>query len=122
MKSQLADQARRALLEDVRRMSGEQRLIAYHEHCKLMAELQQAGEDARRAIGAAGLDAELRVVGREDFIAMKACAGGPQDLADASAAIALDPESLDLALLRRLAARFGRDTPGNLERLPAATD
>lgn len=51
----------------------------------------------------------LEIVGREDFIAMKAFAGGPVDLADARAVIDLDRESLDLELLRRLAQRFGGD-------------
>jgi predicted nucleotidyltransferase len=54
--------------------------------------------------------ATLEIVGREDFIAMKAFAGGPVDLADARAIIELDRESLDLQLLRRLAQRFGRET------------
>jgi len=54
-------------------------------------------------------EAVLEIVGREDFIAMKAFAGGPVDLADARAVIELDRESLDLELLRRLAQRFGRD-------------
>ena len=54
-------------------------------------------------------EAVLEIVGREDFIAMKAFAGGPVELADARAVIELDRESLDLELLRRLAQRFGRD-------------
>lgn len=55
------------------------------------------------------VDGRLRVIGREDFIAMKACAGGPQNLSDARAVASFEPGSLDLDLLRRLAARFGRD-------------
>ncbi len=39
-------------------------------------------------------EAILEIVGREDFIAMKAFAGGPVDLADARAVIDLDRESL----------------------------
>jgi predicted nucleotidyltransferase len=62
-------------------------------------------------------DATLEIVGREDFIAMKAFAGGPVDLADARAVIDLDRESLDLALLRRLAQRFGRDAVRAVEQL-----
>lgn len=62
-------------------------------------------------------DAILEVVGREDFIAMKAFAGGPVDVADARAVIDLDRESLDLELLRRLAQRFGRDTAKVVEDL-----
>jgi predicted nucleotidyltransferase len=65
-------------------------------------------------------DATLEIVGREDLIAMKAFAGGPVDLADARAVIELDRESLDLALLRRLASRYGRDAAQALEHLLAA--
>jgi predicted nucleotidyltransferase len=64
----------------------------------------------------------LEIVGREDFIAMKAFAGGPVDLADARAVIDLDRESLDLELLRRLALRFGRDAAHNVEDLIGAVD
>lgn len=48
---------------------------------------------------------------------MKAYAGGPVDLADARAVIDLGRESLDAALLRRLAQRFGRDTLRTIEDL-----
>jgi hypothetical protein len=47
MKSRLADQARQAQVADVRRMTAEQRLMAYLAHCQLMAKLQRAGMDAR---------------------------------------------------------------------------
>lgn len=67
-------------------------------------------------------DATLEIVGREDFIAMKAFAGGPVDLADARAVIELDPRSLDLELLRRLAQRFGRDAARIVEDLLGAAD
>jgi len=63
------------------------------------------------------LGESLRIIGREDFIAMKAFAGGPQDVADARLAIAFDRESLDLDLLRRLAERFGRDAAKTLDEL-----
>ena len=60
---------------------------------------------------------ELAIVGKEDFIAMKAYAGGPVDLADARAVIDLGRDSLDAELLRRVARRFGRDTLGIVEGL-----
>jgi hypothetical protein len=59
----------------------------------------------------------LSVVGREDFIAMKVFAGGPQDLADARQAMDFDRDALDLDLLRRLAVRFGPDTSRALGKL-----
>jgi len=62
-------------------------------------------------------DATLEIVGREDFIAMKAFAGGPVDLADVRVIIELDREALDLELLRRLAQRFGRDATRAIDQL-----
>jgi predicted nucleotidyltransferase len=60
----------------------------------------------------------IRVVSREDFIAMKCFAGGPQDLEDAR--IALETaERLDLDLLRRVTRRFGRSAADALELLRA---
>jgi len=63
--------------------------------------------------------ASLRIMGREDFIAMKAFAGGPQDLADASAALIAADSGIDLPLLRRLTERYGRDASAALDRLLA---
>jgi predicted nucleotidyltransferase len=67
-------------------------------------------------------EAILAIVGREDFIAMKAFAGGPVDLADARAVIDLDRETLDLELLRRLAQRFGLDAARVVDDLIGAVD
>ena len=63
---------------------------------------------------------ELRVVGREDFIAMKCFAGGPQDIADARHALRDRDAQLDMDLLRRVTRRFGRAAADALEQLLAA--
>jgi hypothetical protein len=57
----------------------------------------------------------LRIVGREDFIAMKCFAGGPQDLTDARSAYAESLAPVDLDLLRILTRRFGREASDRLE-------
>lgn len=62
----------------------------------------------------------LKFVGREDFIAMKAFAGGPMDLIDAGRAIAAGGESIDRELLRRLARSYGRDASEALDRMLAS--
>ena len=59
----------------------------------------------------------LRFVGREDFIAMKVAAGSPIDLLDAENAIAADPKSLDVELVRNLGLRFGTSAAASLERM-----
>jgi len=71
--------------------------------------MDPAALDRTRQIAFAGATQEI--VGREDLVAMKAFAGGPVDQADARAVIDLDRKSLDLALLRRLAQRFGSRRP-----------
>jgi predicted nucleotidyltransferase len=60
----------------------------------------------------------IRVVGREDFIAMKCFAGRPQDVEDARIALRT-AEQLDLDLLRRVTRRFGRPAADALELLLA---
>jgi hypothetical protein len=59
----------------------------------------------------------LRFVGREDFIAMKCFADGPQDLLDAKDAYLGAEGPVDLDLMRRITRRFGRDAADRLERI-----
>jgi hypothetical protein len=61
----------------------------------------------------------LRVVGREDFIAMQCFAGGPQDLVDARLALQGAQAPVDQSLLRRVTRRFGRAAADVLERVLA---
>jgi predicted nucleotidyltransferase len=50
----------------------------------------------------------LRIVGLEDFIAMKIFAGGPQDIMDAQKAIAVSGDQLDRSLVEKVTEGFGR--------------
>jgi hypothetical protein len=77
-------------------------------------------EAFQRAIEVNFQGAKLRVVDVEDFIAMKVFAGGPQDLADARYALAAAQKSLDMKLLTRLTARYGRDAIAELDKLLTA--
>ncbi|HEX7061055.1 MAG TPA: hypothetical protein VF200_03745 [Woeseiaceae bacterium] len=43
MKSRIAEQSERAMLDSVRRLTPEQRLNAFLEHCRLIASLERAG-------------------------------------------------------------------------------
>lgn len=61
----------------------------------------------------------LRIIGREDFIAMKCFAGGPLDIADAQEAMKVAERPIDLDLLRRITRRFGRPAADVLESLLA---
>lgn len=73
-----------------------------------------------RAVTVPFLGSSLRVIGREDFIAMKCFAGGPQDIADARQAIKVADEPLRIDLLRRLSRRFGRPAADVLEQVLAS--
>ncbi|HXW91709.1 MAG TPA: hypothetical protein VEK33_14255 [Terriglobales bacterium] len=61
----------------------------------------------------------VRFIGREDFIAMKAFAGGPLDLVDAGRTILAAGPSLDIGLARRLANQYGPQASEALDRLLA---
>jgi hypothetical protein len=47
MKSRIAEQAEQALLESMRRLTREERLNAFLQHCQLMMSLYQVGERQR---------------------------------------------------------------------------
>jgi len=64
-------------------------------------------------------DEKLRIVGREDFIAMKCYAGGPQDLLDARSAYRAASGPIDLDLLRTVTRRFGREAADRLQEVIA---
>ena len=70
-----------------------------------------------RALAVPFMGLRLRIVGREDFIAMKCFAGGPQDLLDAQSAYRSAPGPVDLDLLRAITRRFGREAADHLERV-----
>jgi hypothetical protein len=72
-----------------------------------------------RAIEVPFMGERLRIIGREDFIAMKLFAHGPQDVEDARFAFAAAQGSIDVQLLQRLASRYGADTVDALDRLIA---
>ena len=73
-----------------------------------------------RTVGISFHGTTLVFIGREDFIAMKVFAGGPIDLQDAEQAVAANPVSLDVQLVRRLAAGFGREASAVLESILSA--
>jgi len=84
----------------------------------LLAGLRGLDPDAfARAIDVPFHGGTLRVIGREDFIAMKCFAGGPQDIADARQAVATADGPLDVGLLRRVTRRFGRSAADHLEQI-----
>jgi hypothetical protein len=70
-----------------------------------------------RGIDVTFQDETLRFAGREDFIAMKCFAQGPQDLLDAKDAYRTAERPLDLDLMRYLTRRYGREASDRLEEI-----
>lgn len=84
----------------------------------LLAGLRNLDPEAfSRSLTVPFMRSTVRVIGREDFIAMKCFAGGPQDMADAREVMRAADRPLDMDLLRRVTRRFGRDAADHLERL-----
>jgi hypothetical protein len=75
-----------------------------------------------RAIEVPHYGAPLRFVALEDFVAMKIFAGSPKDLSDATSALQIATEPLDVDLLHQLCKRFGADSARSLEKLLAELD
>jgi hypothetical protein len=70
---------------------------------------------AERAVETSLLDARVRIAGMEDLIAMKLFAGGVQDLEDVRGILQVASDSLNLALVRSLADRYGVTTQRKFE-------
>jgi predicted nucleotidyltransferase len=84
----------------------------------LLAGLRGLDSEAfSRSITVPFLGSSIRVIGREDFIAMKCFAGGPLDVADARNALKAANEPVNVDLLRRLTRRFGRPAADVLEQV-----
>ncbi len=84
----------------------------------LLAGLRGVDPDAfSRSLAVPFQGTVLQVIGREDFIAMKCFAGGPQDKVDAREALTTHDGQIDMDLLRRITRRFGRAASDALEDL-----
>lgn len=85
---------------------------------ELLAGLRGLENEAfSRASTIAFLDGSIRVIGREDLIAMKCFAGGPLDILDARNVLKAADKRINLDLLRGLTRRFGRSAADVLEQV-----
>ncbi|GAC1459413.1 MAG: hypothetical protein PVS2B1_20630 [Candidatus Dormibacteraceae bacterium] len=92
----------------------------FDNHVKLLGGLRNVDPELfSRTMEINFRDEKLRIVGREDFIAMKCFAGGSQDLLDARSAYHAAPGPIDLDLLRTVTRRFGRAAADRLEEVLA---
>lgn len=63
------------------------------------------------------IDACIRIIGFEDFIAMKIFAGSPKDLDDVVGVLKVSYDRTRLPLLRELVQKYGKDARHKLELL-----
>ena len=92
----------------------------FGNHVELLGGLRNMDPDIfSRALEIEFRQEKLHIVGREDFIAMKCYAGGPQDLLDARSAYEAAPGPIDLDLLRTVTRRFGREAADRLQEVLA---
>ena len=63
------------------------------------------------------MSARIRVIGLEDFIAMKIFAGSPKDLDDVAGAFRVSADRIRLPLLKELTGLYGKNAWERLESL-----
>ena len=86
-----------------------------HNRVDLLMKIHGMSEDVfARTVETEFMQARIRVIGVEDFIAMKLFAGSPQDIEDAIGVLKVSYERIRLPLLNELVQPYGQDA---LERL-----
>ncbi len=70
-----------------------------------------------RAIKTAFMGTQIRLIGIEDFIAMKIFAGSPTDLSDVDGVLRVSHGRINLSLLKELAQNYGKGVLSKLESL-----
>lgn len=70
-----------------------------------------------RTVEAEFMNAKIRMIGLEDFIAMKMLAGGPRDMSDIAGVLKVSCDRVNLALLRELVRKYGKTALARLDRL-----
>lgn len=70
-----------------------------------------------RAVDAAFLGSKIRIIGLEDFIAMKVFAASSRDIEDAKNALKVSAEKINPTLLKKLVSNYGRDEANTLKKL-----
>jgi len=70
-----------------------------------------------RTIEAEFMNVRIRVIGAEDFIAMKIFAGSPKDLRDVAGVLRVSSDRINLTLLRELVRPYGKKALHELDSL-----
>ena len=88
----------------------------FHNRVDLLAGLKGMREEAFvLAEESTFMGSKIRIVGMEDFIAMKIFAGGPKDIEDVRGVLRISSKKINLALLKDVSAQYGRNVVKKLE-------
>jgi hypothetical protein len=90
----------------------------FHNRVDLLMRIRGTSEAIfARTIDAAFMKARIRVMGLEDFIAMKIFAGSPKDLHDVTGVLHVSYDRVNLTLLKAVVQPYGKDALRKLESL-----
>ena len=90
----------------------------YNNRVDLLLGIRRMPEDIfSRTINSPFLGSQIRIVGLEDFVAMKIFAGGPQDTEDVKNVLEVSAEKINVTLLRKLTLNYGKVELKKLETL-----
>ena len=90
----------------------------FENRVDLLIGIRGMSEEAfSRTIEAAFAQTRVRVIGVEDFIAMKLFAGSPKDMADAAGVLRVSANRIRLPLLKVLVQPYGKETVRKLQSL-----
>ncbi|MDP3920979.1 MAG: hypothetical protein Q8R76_09280 [Candidatus Omnitrophota bacterium] len=119
------DLSARGLRFDHRRGDSEDPITAviniqddFHNRVDLLIGIRGMEQEAfRRVQEARFMDCQVKIVSREDFIAMKIFAGSPKDTQDIIGVLKVSGEKIDQGLLAKLATQYGSDCSVRLKSL-----
>jgi predicted nucleotidyltransferase len=91
---------------------------AFHNRVDLLMNIHGTTESVfTRTVEAEFMSTTIRVIGLEDFIAMKMFSGSPKDLDDAAGAFKVSADRVRMPLLKELVGLYGKEAARRLESL-----
>lgn len=81
----------------------------YDNKVDLLLEIRGMNPDAfSRTCESIFMDLSIRIIGAEDFVAMKVFAGSPKDIEDAKGALKISGANINISLLKNLTLNYGK--------------
>jgi len=91
---------------------------SFQNRVDLLIGIRGMGEDIfERIVSATFMNQKVKVIGIEDFVAMKIYAGSAKDIQDAIGVLRVCADRLSLSLLKQLTRRYGKKELDALQRI-----